>query len=365
MFNFLSQFVSTRKLLIVLSLVAVVGETVLPAKKVQAEATCFNEVVNLTPNNADNHYNLGFVLSNQSKLDAAIVEFGKAIGLYREVIRLNPNNAGNYCKLGTALYQQGFVLIQQNKTDEAAAGWAEAVRLYKEAIRVEPKNLILPQIIGTYLKNLDLIADIEYERGVELKKINALKEAITAWRRAVQINPNHKMAAALAKQGNKDEAVSVYRQAIRLFPTIADEFHVSLGLVLYQQDKLDEATSEFKEAVRINPKKALNHYFLGDILNRQGRLDEASTELREAIRINPKFAEAYQILGNVLNQQGRLDEATVQLKQARELFKQQGNNRASDELDDFLRRMQGLPTPVLQITFNLTWDYPLRQFLQS
>ncbi len=148
-----------------------------------------------------------------------------------------------------------------------------------------------------------------YERGLELADQGKLDEAITEYRAAIRIKPDHAEAhyllgVALAVQGKLDEAIAEYRAAIRIKPDHA-EAHYLLGSALASQGKLDEAIAEFRAAIRIKPDDAEAHYSLGVALAAQGKRDEAIAEYRAAIRTKPDHAEAHYILGNAPGKPGQ------------------------------------------------------------
>lgn len=117
---------------------------------------------------------------------------------------------------------------------------------------------------------------------------------------------------------NLDEAISEYRRAIQLDPKLPNA-HGNLGIALYGQGKLDEAISEYRLAIQHDPKFANAHDNLGDALHGQGKVDEAISEYRLAIQFAPKFANAHIDLGNALHDQGKLDDAISEYRVAIQL----------------------------------------------
>jgi Flp pilus assembly protein TadD len=81
-----------------------------------AEAA-FRKAIQLDPNNAQAHNNLGFALFEQGKVEEAIAE-------YRHALRINPNDAMAHNNLGAALFTQG-------KVEEAIAELKQARNLFR------------------------------------------------------------------------------------------------------------------------------------------------------------------------------------------------------------------------------------------
>ncbi|WP_141699691.1 tetratricopeptide repeat protein, partial [Nostoc sp. KVJ20] len=63
--------------------------------------------------------------------------------------------------------------------------------------------------------------------------------------------------------------------------------HNNLGRVRYNQGKLEEAISAYQRALQIDPNNATAHYNLGNALYDQGKVKEAIAELEIAVRLEP------------------------------------------------------------------------------
>lgn len=113
-----------------------------------------------------------------------------------------------------------------------------------------------------------------------------------------------KQANQLKRAGKLDEAIALYRQAIKMNPNFAWAFYY-LGDALVQQGKLDEAIVEYRQAIEINTNSAWFFYRLAEVLAKQGNLEPAVEYLEKAIEISPSFSKFYQPLDKVLNQSNR------------------------------------------------------------
>jgi tetratricopeptide (TPR) repeat protein len=74
----------------------------------------------------------------------------------------------------------------------------------------------------------------------------------------------------------------------------------SLGAVLWQTGGADEAMAMFREALKRRPEYAEAHYMLGTIYKQQNDTKQALIEFREAIRINAGYTEAYNSIAQIL-----------------------------------------------------------------
>ncbi len=118
----------------------------------------------------------------------------------------------------------------------------------------------------------------------------------------------HARANALARQGDSEQALALFRRAIELQPEYP-ELHNDLGVALAQQGQVEEAVQQFQEALRQKPEypEALNN--LANLLRTLGRFEEAVESYRRALAIRPDYPDASKNLGNALAEKDRLDEA--------------------------------------------------------
>jgi len=156
--------------------------------------------------------------------------------------------------------------------------------------------------------------------GMTRQQIGYWKESETLLRHTLAVSDNNGMiqrnlACALLDKGQIDEAISHFREFVRLRPELGNS-HYNLGIALYKKGQLDEAIHQFQETIRLEPDDADAHHNLGTAFYQQGRIGEAIPQFRETIRLQPSRAEAYNNLGTALGMQGQTDEAIRQFQEA-------------------------------------------------
>lgn len=120
----------------------------------------------------------------------------------------------------------------------------------------------------------------------------------------VQVNAG----VALASAGRREEAISCFRNALKLEPRYA-EAHNNLGLALAQTGRLQEALAEFRGAIQCRPAYPEAEANLGATLAQAGRPDEAIPHLRRALELDPGYLDARNNLAAALSQTGRTEES--------------------------------------------------------
>jgi protein O-GlcNAc transferase len=122
----------------------------------------------------------------------------------------------------------------------------------------------------------------------------------------------------LQKQGKLEEAISFYREALDLNPNHAQVYN-NLGNIFQQKGELNKAIEYYHQALKIKPNYALVHNNLGNAIKAQGNLDKAIECYQKALEILPSAAEIHYNLGAALNEQGKLEAAVQSFEEALEI----------------------------------------------
>lgn len=107
------------------------------------------------------------------------------------------------------------------------------------------------------------------------------------------------LAAMLAALGERDEAIRLLNEAVRVRPDFALALS-DLGRLHFLNGDVEEALSLFDRAIAASPELPQAHHNLGTVLLAQGKAEEAESHFRRAIEEWPDFAEARYGLGEVL-----------------------------------------------------------------
>ncbi|MBW2062115.1 MAG: tetratricopeptide repeat protein [Deltaproteobacteria bacterium] len=98
-------------------------------------------------------------------------------------------------------------------------------------------------------------------------------------------------ADELLESGQAEEALGVYRQAVKSGLTHLAKLHTDMGLALKQQGRLEEAIASLKQAVEVNPESTRSHSALGKVYLSAGRAEEAKSSLKQALNLDPENHE--------------------------------------------------------------------------
>ena len=111
-----------------------------------------------------------------------------------------------------------------------------------------------------------------------------------------------------AKNGNPDEAINNYIQALKIRPDYAEAYY-NMGNAWKDKCDLAAAIDNYKKAIKIRPDYAAAHNNMGVTLNMSGDLEAALVCYQKSIRIAPNYAEAHYNMGNALKGQENFKKA--------------------------------------------------------
>jgi len=209
--------------------------------------------------------------------------------------------------------------------------WKNSITVFEHAISVIDKEYPGFALIHNNL-------------GIALGAEEKNEEAISHFKKAIKLNPEHARAhnnlgIALGAEGKNEEEISHYKMAIKLDPDFAVA-HNNLGSALDAEGKNEEAISHYKMAIKLNPEYADAHYNLGSALDAEGKNEEAISHYKMAIKLNPDDFWAHNKLGHALVQKGEMKEAVYHYRETVRL--RPDLDAARDNLEFALLRLREL-----------------------
>jgi tetratricopeptide (TPR) repeat protein len=125
------------------------------------------------------------------------------------------------------------------------------------------------------------------------------------------------MGLSLAKQGRNVEALTAFRDAVRLNPDLI-EAHFSLGVLLARQGKAGyaEAMQHFLEVLRLNPRDADALINVSNLLEAEGDFTASVTTMQKAVGLATEKTELYVMLGQKQDKAGQYPDAVESFREA-------------------------------------------------
>ena len=203
----------------VLALVCCLTTTRVQVKYWRDSTALYERALNVTTDNYMAHDDLGNVLLDEGKYDAAAKQF-------QEVIRLTPTIAKPYSDLGKAYVLQG-------KTDQAMI-------MFSNAVRLNPG-----------------LAQARWNLGTAWLLHGKVAEGLAEMKAAVQLSPedieaHRRLADTLIKMGKATEALPYCQAVVKAEPQDAHA-HFTLGMARLAAKRPDQAAASFKTALQLAP----------------------------------------------------------------------------------------------------------------
>lgn len=231
--------------------------------------------------------------------------YDKALTTLKQAINVNPSH-------GEAHFHLGRVYKRLGMEENAKAEYSLSFRIDHEKFHEYTKK---------FHEGADYEpSDTQYltELGSSYTEKAMYDEAITTFKKVLEIEPDHKRAhynlgIIYLKKKMYHKAADEFRNVVQIAPQMA-EAHYNLGLAYHKQGMLERAISEFKVTLDLFPetggrRKAGVHYKLGTTYYEISKYDEAIDELRKALEISPNLAAAHHQLSAVYKSVGKLKEA--------------------------------------------------------
>ncbi len=192
----------------------------------------------------------------------------RALGMAKNVPEKSPVQSEHEPAMATDWYNKGIALYDQGKYDEA-------IKAYNKAIELNPQY-----------------ADAWNNKGIALYDQGKYDEAIKACNKAIELDPQYADAwnnkgNAFYFQGNADEALKAYSKADELDPQNAGILS-NKGNALYQQSKYNEALKAYSKAVELDPQNAIALYGKASTLKQLGSIKEANAAFAKAKKLGYK-----------------------------------------------------------------------------
>ncbi len=221
-------------------------------KQFDAAVPAWRKALDLTPDDARAHNNLGVALAATGKSDEAIAE-------YRRSLELDESSSQTNNNLGRALAETGKM--------------SEAASYLERALALDPENPRAQNNLG----------------GV-LAETGRLAEAIEHLRRVIEIEPDYagghnNLGAALARSGAVDEALLQLEKAVALAPQDF-ECRYNFGRTLAAKGRFADAASQLEEAAKLTRmREPLILQMLAAMYSEIGRYPDALATARSALAL--------------------------------------------------------------------------------
>ena len=249
------------------------AEDYISQQQIETAISCYQQAIEINPNSAKAHYQLGDVYLN---LERDL----EAIKYYQIAININPSFDIAYYNLGTAYYRQ--------------RKWEDAIISYQKALDLNPNlSSIYKKLADAFYQRAN--AAREYLQDVYRVKILDNPYEIENYHQAIELNPKDAslyvgLGDALAADRQIDEATVAYQMALQIAP---DEPRARLQLDRLQSQRLPgSATAEAALTVDRLPTSTSQNDAKNDTNLTLSQTKQAFTHLNQVVLNNFLLADS-------------------------------------------------------------------------
>jgi tetratricopeptide (TPR) repeat protein len=194
--------------------------------------------------------------------------------MFKEAIALDPEYAMAYWRLSATHLMD--LLFGSTKSRQQSLEQAE--KLAYKALALDGALAEAQALLGRIY-----LTKGQYERAIEEGE------------RALGLDPNsyiaqYALAFTLSYSGRPEEAIALYKKAIRINPIPPSSLLTLLASAYRSAGRYEEAILTYKKVLHRNPDNLLAHLGLASVYSLSGRKEDARAEAAEALRIDPKFS---------------------------------------------------------------------------
>ncbi|NBV99165.1 MAG: tetratricopeptide repeat protein [Proteobacteria bacterium] len=281
--------------------------------------------IRVAPSIANNFVGLATAYQLQGNIDQAEKN-------YRRALQLEPTNQ---------LAVDGIKAIENDKVQmeldlflnraiafQKEGRYDESIDSYIKAVRLSPRNADIHYNVGTSFqaKKDWFQAEKAYRRALELdpnhKEANLALKALTDDRKETQVSEAFDKAIALQQQGLLAEAIGIYLKVAEDKPT-DDTLFYNLGTAYQGNGEFDKAKESFIRAATLKPEDQTYKDALAFVVNKKadqllekgvhaqtnGRYEDAIVSYLELLKINSGRADIWYNLGIAYQSIAKPDEA--------------------------------------------------------
>jgi tetratricopeptide (TPR) repeat protein len=248
----LTASVTLKPLLGLNSIYETIGALARAQQDYDAAIAAFAERVDLIPNSADAHQELGEMYVRQGRHNEALAEFATTL-------MLRPARTDAYAAIGQVHLRDGQ--------------FAEAAAAARRAVAIDASHREARYVLGTSLIRLG-----QADQGKqELDVYQRLQSEATAARvRLLEIEGFRRDAAVSLASQDYEKAIGLLRQALEREPESAAS-HMDLGIALLKAGRTAESIERFTAAVARNAGEEA-HGYLSQAYDALGRDDDSQRE---------------------------------------------------------------------------------------
>ena len=265
------------------------GEDLFTKGDTEGALTAFTKVIDINPNFATAHNNLGVLYLQFGEAQKAVEHFVKAM-------EIDPNDRATIINCGDVFKSLGQVDSAKN--------------LYSSYLQRNPDDEEMREMLSALEKGQEDKGRMSEVGGQssEGRSQNTARQKETDTASPEKL---YQTAQKLINSGKEKEAIGALGIFLAVYPNYALA-HNDLGVLYYNDGNKEEALNHYRQAVRFEPENVTFQKNLADFyFVEAGRVEEALQIYIKLLEVNPTDIETLLILGQICGSLKKVDDAMV------------------------------------------------------
>lgn len=316
------------------------AEKLVAKGKIEPAIKEYERLLEESPNDVNTLNRIGDLWVRINRTDEAVKTFGKiadhyakdgfflkAIAIYKKINKLDPSKLEVYSKLADLYAKQGLAMEAKSQYQVLADYYIKhgepgnALVIYKKIAELDPNA------INIHVK----LADLNSQAG---QTAEALKEY-------------DRVGRMLLKRGMLDEAVQVFRKALKIDPKNI-ELVESLIAALVEAKDFDNAQQIIESSLEANKNNPRLVAMWSRVLIGKGDINSARAALEQAMAADPNVPATREALAELYLKQNNIDKAAQLLGPLAEATAARGDRAGAVELLNRILRVEPTHTPTME-----------------
>src|SRR3954468_21969398 len=316
------------------------AEKLVAKGKIDAAIKEYERILDESPNDVNTLNRIGDLWVRINRNDEAVKVFTKiadhyskdgfflkAIAIYKKINKLDPSKLDIYAKLADLYAKQGLAMEAKSQYQVLADYYlkhgdpSNALAIYRKISELDPNS------INVHVKLADLYSQNN-------KTAEALKEY-------------DRVGRMLLKRGMLDEAVQVFRKALKIDASNI-ELVDSLVTALLEAKEYDNAVQLVQSALESSTNNPKLLALLGRILLTKGDISSANAYLERGLALTPDDPSLREVIGDLALKQGNADRALEMFAPLVERALSRGERGAAVDILSRVLRVDSGHTPTLE-----------------
>ncbi len=269
-------------------------------------------------------------------------DFNMAVDYYAKALKIQPNQLDTHFNIGLMHMKRGHV-------NDAMFSFMETLHLIHP---ITPGSYYL----GLFHSSESLTFQCHLNLGALYKERGELEKALEQYQLVIGGNPVNVMALGsigecLMALERYDEAIKVYKKALKIFPVGEERLNIQngLGIGYFKKGDLEKAVAEFKAVLKVNPGHVNAVYNLGQVYYHEGLTGRMKEDYEDFVKSSKDaasilFSISKSMVSVAASDKGRLLEESNLI----------GNSLPMRKIQDLIKRAAASDATVLILGENGT-----------